>query len=147
MQPMQPRKKQVKQCSWCFSGTSPFSPRDKPKYAASPSPASRHRMGFAACGDTEGLRERTVEPQGVHVPGTCVPDTPCMAYLHTLTPKTTPMYANMPYMECLGVVWGQTMSPGDSGSSGRQSVFGQPTVFHVLILTSQSRLCPFLVLK
>ena len=29
---------------------------------------------------------------------------PCMLYIYmpTLTPQTTPMYANVPYMECLG---------------------------------------------
>ena len=30
-----------------------------------------------------------------------IPDTPCMPYMLTLTPKTTPM---IPYMECLGII-------------------------------------------
>ena len=35
------------------------------------------------------------------------PDTPCMPYMPTLTPQTTPMYAYMAYMECLGYVFRQ----------------------------------------
>ena len=32
-----------------------------------------------------------------------IPDTPCMPYMPTLTPQTTPMLAYMAYMECLGI--------------------------------------------
>ena len=37
-------------------------------------------------------------------PCVSIPGAPCMEYLPTLTPESTPMYVNMSYMECLGLL-------------------------------------------